>query len=157
MRYYNMVKVVSRQSKEGYSCNSTYSCNQVKFNICKAKVSCMLTHVILLNSKDQHLARHATNELHLILISILSNQLKLSRNSLPLIPTGPTSKERLLTLLSLSHLQVQQQQGSFFQFFSSSCFQLKARVILALSLQEPVPRVRGKSNSFIYCLSEYEH
>ena len=39
-------------------------------------------------------------------------------------------------------------EKGFLQFFSSFCSQLKARVILTLSLQESMSRVRGKCNSF---------
>ena len=62
---------------------------------------------------------------------------------------GPTPKERktLNSPLPLTPMGPTATRG-FFQFFSSFCSQFKARVILALSLQEPVSRVRGKSNSF---------
>ena len=71
------------------------------------------------------------------------------KNSLPLIPTGPTPKERktLNSPLPLTPTGPATTRG-FFQFFSNFCSQFKARAILGLSLQEPVSRVRGKSNSF---------
>ena len=55
---------------------------------------------------------------------------KTLNSPLPLTPTGPTATR------------------SFFQFFSISCSQLEARVIIALSLQESVSRVSRKCNSF---------
>ena len=71
---------------------------------------------------------------------------KLTPSFIPIVQH--LKKEKLSTLFSLSHQRVQQQEGSFFQLFSSSCSQLEARVILALSLLESVSRVRGKCNSF---------
>ena len=62
---------------------------------------------------------------------------------------GPTPKERktLNSPLPLTPMGPTATRG-FFQFFSSFCSQFKARVILALSLQEPVSRVSRKCNSF---------
>ena len=72
------------------------------------------------------------------------------KNSLPLIPTSPTPKERkaLNTSLPLTPTGPAARNKSFFQIFSSSCSQLEAIVILALSLQESMSRIRGKSNHF---------
>ena len=71
------------------------------------------------------------------------------KNSLPLIPMDPTPKKRktLNSPLPLTPTGLAATR-SFFQFFSSNCSQLEARVILALSLQESVSRVSRKCNSF---------
>ena len=115
--------------------------------------------------KDQHLAGHAIKKTHprslsipightnqnfsLTLLSFLLRK-ELEAVLSPLSHThGSNTKRRKainspfpLTPTSLVATR------SFFQSFSSSCSQLKARVILALSLQEFVSRVRGNSNSF---------
>ena len=57
-------------------------------------------------------------------------EIKTLNSPLPLTPTGPATTR------------------SFFQFFLSSCSQLETKVILALSLQESMSRVKGKCNSF---------
>ena len=64
-----------------YSYNSTYTCNQWKFNTYNAKASCMLTHVIPLNPKDQDLAGHAITKFHLI--SSLTFQITRTSKKLP--------------------------------------------------------------------------
>ena len=64
-----------------YSYNSTYTCNQRKFNTYNAKASCMLTHVIPLNPKDQDLAGHAITKFHLI--SSLTFQITRTSKKLP--------------------------------------------------------------------------
>ena len=63
---------------------------------------------------------------------------------------GPTPKERkaLNASLPLTPMGPIARNKSFFQIFSSSCSQFEARVILALSLQESVSRIKGKSNPF---------
>ena len=65
------------------------TCNQLKFNTCKAKVSCMFT---LLNPKTKHLAGHAITKYQAPSQFFLdfSKQLELPRNSLALIFHGST-------------------------------------------------------------------
>ena len=82
-----------------YSRNSTHTCSQWGFNTSNGKASCMLTHVIPLNPKDQDLAGHAMSKLHLISSLTLSKQLEHPRSLS--IPTGKHKSEFLhLTLLS---------------------------------------------------------
>nr|POF24401.1 hypothetical protein CFP56_40259 [Quercus suber] len=63
---------------------------------------------------------------------------------------GPTPKERkaLNSPLPLTPTGLAATM-SFFQSFSSSCSQLKARVILASSFQEPVSRERAPGETII--------
>ena len=63
---------------------------------------------------------------------------------------GPTPKERktLNSSLPLTPTGLAARNKSFFQIFSSSCYQLEAKLIPALSFQESVSRVKGKSNPF---------
>ena len=68
-----------------------------------------------------------------------SKQLEDSRNSLPLsYPRSNTKRKKSSQLFSPSHTyRSSSKEKCFFQFFSSFYSQFKARVILALSLQEP--------------------
>ena len=56
------------------------TCNQLKFNTCKAKVSCMLTHVILLKPKTK--TWPAMNKLHLTFSLIFSTNYNIQEASL---------------------------------------------------------------------------
>ena len=67
-----------------YSRNSTHTCNQWKFNTYNAEASCMLTHVIPLNPKDQDLADHAMNKLP---PNLFFDFLKVTRTSKKLSPS----------------------------------------------------------------------
>ena len=77
-----------------YSYNSTYTCNQWKFNTYNAKASCMLTHVIPLNPKDQDLAGHAITKFHLIsslTFQIIRTSKKLPFSHLPQVHVNQNS------------------------------------------------------------------
>ena len=77
--------------------------------------------------------RKKTQEAHSLFHThgLTPKERKTLNSSLPLTPTGLAARNK-----------------SFFQIFSSSCYQLEAKLIPALSFQESVSRVKGKSNPF---------
>ena len=81
--------------------------------------------------------------LHLYLFFDFLKERRLKKLTPSFIPAGPTQKKKkkkkkISQLFSPSHTYgSSNKEKGFFQFFSSFCYQLKARVILALSLQEP--------------------
>ena len=73
-------------------------------------------------------SRPCNKQVHLIILSTLSKQLEQSRSSLPLIPTGPTPRERKLSQdLYLSYFRVQPlgKGNHFMQEWFYSYFPLK--------------------------------
>ena len=91
--------------------------------------------------------------LHLISYLTLLKQLQQSRTLSLFHSHGSNTKRRKSSqLFSPFHTYgSSNKERCFFQFFSSFCTQLEAKVILALSLQESMFRVKGNVILLIYC------
>ena len=93
-----------------YSRNSTHTYNQWKFNTqCQS-----IMHVD--KPKDQHLASHATNKLHLISSLNFSKQLEHPRSSLPLYFHG--SKQIRISHLTLLSFFLRKELEALLSSFS---------------------------------------
>ena len=104
-----------------------------------------------LESTGSHTKRKIS--LHLISYLTLSKQLQQSRTRSLFHSHGSNTKRRKSSqLFSPFHtFESSSKKRCFFQFFSRFCTQLEAKVILALSLQESMSRVKGNVILLIYC------